>query len=277
MELNPEDGTRATPASSLARRARRAREKAGISLRDMAAQINFPHSYIHRIEMGKQLPSDDLAKALDRFFDAEGLFVELLEMARDHSLPDYGRAVLAKEPLALRIQTMTSTVVPGLLQTEDYARELIRIGHIWDSEDQLESWVAIRMRRKQIFDRKVPPHHAVLMDEAVLKRPIGGITCMASQLEHLLQVSESVYSTVLVLPFSCGAHSLPGGSATLLTLEDGTTVGHVEGIMVGEPVVSPDRLVKLARKFDMARSKALPEQDSVELIRHYLRGYVSGG
>ncbi|MEV8114721.1 helix-turn-helix transcriptional regulator [Streptomyces xiamenensis] len=276
MENTPEENARATPAASLSRRLSRARERAGLSLRELAAEIRFPHSYIHRIEKGKQLPSDDLAEALDRFFQEDGLFVELLEMARTASLPGYGDDFLLKEPTATRMEVVTSTVVPGLFQTQDYARALIAGGHSWKTERQIEDWVAVRLRRQRILHRETPPYISAIMDEAALKRPIGGRECMVSQLGRMLELVESLYVSVQVLPFSCEVHPVPGGSVTLLTMPDGASVGYVEGVMVGETIERPERVLDVKRKLDVARSLALPDRESMDLIRKYVKEHRDG-
>ncbi|UCM90488.1 helix-turn-helix domain-containing protein [Streptomyces marincola] len=272
MELNPDDD-RLTYRVVLGRQVARHRKNAKLSIRELAAELRFPYGYIGRVERGEQLPSENLAKAMDTFFGVPALFADLLKAADDAAIPDYGRMLLRKEKKALRIQEMTSTVVPGLLQTEEYARELFRVGHLWDSEEQLDQWTAIRMRRQELFRREVPPQYWALLDEAVLARPVGGPRCMRGQLDHLLGMLENPNVVMQVLPFAAGAGSLTGGSATLLNLDDGTLIGHVEGMMVGEPVLSANRLIKLTRKFDMARCQALSIDESVHVMRRYREEY----
>ncbi len=115
MELNNEDESKSTPRTVLGRRLRRLRENAGLSLRALADKVGYPHTYIGRVERGEQLPSDALAEDLDTYFETDGLFVELLTMAHDSSIPDYGSAVIEKEGKAARIQVFGSSLVPGLL------------------------------------------------------------------------------------------------------------------------------------------------------------------
>ncbi|MEO3753239.1 helix-turn-helix transcriptional regulator [Streptomyces sp. B6B3] len=271
MELNPDD-ERMTPREVLARHLRRLREGAGLSLRGLGEELRYQHTYFGRIENGGQLPSEALAKAIDDYFGTGGLFADLLKADRDAKIPDYGK-VLRKEKEAVRIHSFNSTVIPGLLQIEEYARELTRNGQAWDTEEQIERWVADRMRRKRLFEREVPPQYLVVVDEAVLARPVGGSRIMCKQLEHVLAAVESVYNTVQVVPFAEGDHGMAGGTVTLLTLADGTMIGHVEGPMTGEPVMAPDRVIKLSRKFDRVRSKALSEERSRLLILRYLKEY----
>jgi transcriptional regulator with XRE-family HTH domain len=258
MDLNPDD-ERMTPREVLARHARRLREASGLSVRALSDRIRYGFSYLSRVENGTQPPSGALVRALDEFYGTGGLFADLRKADEDAAIRDY-RAVLRKEKDAVRVQNLNSTLIPGLLQTEEYARELMRAGQNWESEAEMEEWVADRMNRQRLFEREVPPEYWALLDEAVLARPVGGPGCMARQLGHLLRASESFYNTVQVIPFSCGAHSNAGGSALLLTMSDGTIIGHVEGTMTREPITAQGRVIKLTRKFDQARSVALSEK-----------------
>jgi hypothetical protein len=208
--------------------------------------------------------------ALDEFFDADGVLAELLEMAHDTLIPAYSRKAVNKEPEAERIQVFASSLIPGLLQTDKYAKELFRRSLPGDSEDQLNERVAVRMKRKRILERSESPYYWAIMDEAALKRPIGD---MAGQLDHVLQTATRPRITIQVLPFAMGAHSMLGGSLTLHTHRDGGTIAVVESFASGETVESPKRVVELTQLFDLARSLALPEDESLDLIRRYLKEY----
>jgi transcriptional regulator with XRE-family HTH domain len=267
------DDDKVTPHTLLGKRLRRERQDAGLSLRALAEQLGYPHSYLSLIETGKRLPSEDVARALDTFFETRGLFVDLLEMAHDSLIPDYSRRIVNKEPEAERIQVFTSSLIPGLLQTEEYARELFRRSLPGEPEDQVHERVAVRMRRKGIFEREEPPYFWALMDEAALKRPIGSSKCMTEQLHHLLQVADKPRISIHIVPFAEGAHPLLGGCLTLLTLRNGGTMAFVESFASGDQVESPRRVLELTERLDVARSMALSDVKSLELIQNYLREY----
>ncbi|MFD8327583.1 helix-turn-helix domain-containing protein [Streptomyces lydicus] len=272
MELNNEDDGRATPRTVLGRRLRRLREAADLSQRALADKVGYPHTYLSRVERGEQLPSQALAQVLDDQFDAQGLFVELLTMAQDTLIANYSREFVSKEGDSIRIQVFTSSVVPGLLQTEEYTRELFRFGLPNEPSNEREARVATRMSRQRIFDQAAPPYYWAIMDEAALKRPMGSKGAMREQLERLLQAAESPRITLQILPFEQGLYAMMGGSLTLLTLKDGATVALVESFDSGDSVDSPQRVVELVQRFDTVRSHALPEHESLDLIRSYLKG-----
>ncbi|WP_327068648.1 helix-turn-helix domain-containing protein [Kitasatospora sp. NBC_01302] len=271
MELHEDEG-KATPRTMLGRRLRRMRNDAGLSLRALAEQVGYPHTYLSRVEHGEQLPSEALVAALDAHFRTNALFADLLEMAQETATPDYHRSFVEGEGLASRIQVFTSSLVPGLLQTEDYARALFRASIPGEPDEQITARVETRMRRKRIFAKDDPPFFWAMMDEAALKRPLGGSKCMREQLRQLLE-PRIPHVTIQVLPFSQGAHPMLGGSLTLLTMEGGTTIGYVESFASGETVELPRKVVELTQMFDLARSKALPEKESLDLIRTYLKEY----
>ncbi|WP_246430852.1 helix-turn-helix domain-containing protein [Streptomyces rectiverticillatus] len=149
----------------LGRRLRRSRERAGLSLRALAAKVGYPYTYIGRVERGEQLPSEALAESFDVYFGTDGLFVESLSVAQDILIANYSREFVVKERQALRIQVFTSSLIPGLLQTEGYARELFRAGMPGKHSDALEAHVAARMNRQRIFEREDSPFYWAIIDE----------------------------------------------------------------------------------------------------------------
>ncbi|MGW7412251.1 helix-turn-helix domain-containing protein [Streptomyces sp. NPDC054863] len=256
MELNNEDDGEPTPCALLGRRLRRLREQADLSLRGLADKVGYPHTYLSRIERGEQLPSENLAEDLDTYFTTDGLFVELLSLAHDPSIPDYARVVVDSENRAARVQVFSSSLVPGLLQTENYALAVFRASLPGEPREKIDERVATRMRRKKVFEKADRPLYWAIVDEAALKRPVGGAACMAGQLRHILDAAEDPKITVQVLPFTQGEHPFLGGTLSLLTLHNGATLAYVESFASGEPADSPQRIIDLTQRFDLAREGA---------------------
>lgn len=273
MELNSESG-KVTPRVRLGKRLRRLRERKGLSLRQLTEQVGgYSHSYLGRVELGEQLPSEALVDALDEFFDSDGVLGELLEMAHEWVISGYSRTFVSQEPSSERIQVFTSSVIPGLLQTEEYARELFRRSLPSESEDELRDRVAARVRRQRVFDREEPLPYWAIMDEAALKRPIGSPGAMIKQMRHLLEMAVRPSIMVQVLPFGQGMHPMLGGGLTIMTLRKGGTIALVESFDSGEAVESTKRVVELSVRFDLARSLALTDEKSLDLMRRYLKEY----
>ncbi|MFJ5099971.1 helix-turn-helix domain-containing protein [Streptomyces sp. NPDC088554] len=272
MELDNEE-EKVTPRTVLGRALRRERDLVNLSLRALADGLGYPHSYISRVEHGKQLPSDELAEALDTRFGTRGLFAGLLAMEHGLMIPDYSRKVVSKESEASRIQVFTSSLVPGLLQTEGYARELFRKSIPGESEEACAERVAVRVRRQRIFERPDPVFYWAIMDEAALRRPMGTAKNMVGQMNHLLEMAARPHITIQVLPFDKGAYPMLGGSLTIMTLKQGGTIALVESFASGTGVESAKRVLEFTTRFDSARSMALADDESINLIRTYLKGY----
>ncbi|MCK1798399.1 helix-turn-helix transcriptional regulator [Streptomyces sp. XM4193] len=274
MEVNPIDENDGdTPRAILARRLRTARARANLTVRALAEEIDYPYGYLSRVENGRQLPSDALAEALDGRFGTDGLFGELLAMSRNHLIADYSRAVVEREPEAHRIQVFTSSIVPGLLQTKAHADALFLASVPGITREEVAERVVVRLHRQQIFARESPPYYWAVMDEVALRRQVGGRECMREQLRHLVQESRRPRTTLQVVPFEQGAHSMLGGSLTLHTLGNGETIAVIESFATGTPVEEPSRVLLLQQRYDMARSKALCETESLALIQRYLKEY----
>ncbi|MFD7611015.1 helix-turn-helix domain-containing protein [Streptomyces sp. NPDC059828] len=280
MELEPEEDEKpGSPAQMLAKRAKKARKQyggTGLALRALGTKLGFPHSYLARVESGEQLPSLALAETMDDFYETDGLFTDLLALtlAVSAETPKWGHKVLEAEKRAGRIQTFNSSVVPGLLQTEAYTTALYTESMPGKDAENITLQVAKRAHRRAVLDSAVPPLYWAIMDEAALRRPVGGAAVMADQIRHILKMTETKSNVqVQVLPFSRGVHPLLGGSLSLLTLRDGATFAYVESFASGVSVESPADVLELATLLDIARSKALDSGESVSLFREYLKEY----
>lgn len=141
----------------------------------------------------------------------------------------------------------------------------------WKSNEQVTARVATRIKRQEVFDKPNPPYFWAIIDEAAIKRPVGDDACMREQLTRLLQEAGQWGTRVQVLPFSQREHSMMGGSLSLLTLKNNSTLGYVESFRSAEPVGVQEKVLELIELFDVARSKALPEKESLDLIHHYLK------
>jgi transcriptional regulator with XRE-family HTH domain len=268
------DKSQLGPDQMIARRLREHREAHGLSQGALAKLIGYPQSYISKVENGKQRPGDGLSEALDAHFGTHGEFVALLEMARALLIEPGAREVVAKELVSVRLRTFASGVIPGLLQTEDYARSQFRKGRPRDTEDQIEERVAARLNRHvKLFGRDDPPFYRAVIDEAALARPAHSKKVMADQLRALLPYQNHPRIRVHVLPFTAYDHGMQGGSLNLLDLEAGGTVALVESFRTGQPVESPREVVEYEELFEAVQHEALPVHESGDLIRRYIEDY----
>ncbi|MEV6426699.1 helix-turn-helix transcriptional regulator [Nocardia sp. NPDC051463] len=210
-------------------RMRRLREACGISREDAGEAIRGSHSKISRLELGRVgFRQRDLVDLLAFYgvTDPEELaeFIELAQQAsasgwwhRDTDwLPKWFDTYLGLEQAARLIRCYEPRAVPELLQTADYARALLTLAHPDERDDAIERRVALRMRRQEILARRDPPQFWVTVDEAALRRPIGGSTVWRGQLDHLVQLAAQPHISVQVLADHVGGPAIADGAFTML-------------------------------------------------------------
>ncbi len=208
---------------------RRLREERGITLEDAGEVIRASGSKMSRLETGRVGFKDrDIADLLT-FYDVtdEEQRAALRELARSASahgwwhdysdvLPNWFEAYVGLEEAATSIRAYEIQFVPGLLQTEDYARAVTLLGHHGAPSTEIDQRVALRMARQSLLAGPAPTHLWAVLDEAVLRRPAGRPGVMRRQLQHLLEAAERPNVTVQVIPFASGAHAAAGGPFSIL-------------------------------------------------------------
>jgi hypothetical protein len=212
---------------------RRLREAHGVSREDAGWEIRASESKISRMELGrvsfKERDVDDLL-TLYGLVDAEERD-RLLTLARQANtpgwwhrygdvLPSWFQSYLGLEAAASLIRTYEVQFVPGLLQTADYARSVVLLGHGRASTDELDRRVDLRMRRQKILDRPEPVQLWAVIDEAVLRRPVGSRATMRAQIEGLIDATQRQSVHLQILPFQVGGHSAAGGAFSILRFPD---------------------------------------------------------
>lgn len=249
------------------------REKLGMSQREFATFLGYQQSTIAKVESGERNITDKIAEMLDDRLDTRGEFATLLAMARALLIEPGAREVISREPEAERIRVFSSSAMPGLLQTPEYAAALTQESRPNDSPDEVAELVAARMQRQRLaLGRVNPPLYRAVVDEAVLARPVGTNRVMLSQLEKLLSCRGNKRVRVQVLPYVARQHGMMGGSLYLFDLPGGTVV-MVENFRSGQGVQAPAEVVEYEELFEAAERKALPVEDSAELISRYAKEY----
>lgn len=209
---------------------RRLREDRGITRDDAGYVIRASGSKISRLELGRvSFKERDIADLLTFYGVEDNEQREaLLELARDANTPgwwhDYDdvlaswfQTYVGLEEAASLIRTYEVQFVPGLLQTEDYARSVIVSGRPELRAEEVERRVGLRMERQKVIGRKSHPVQLwVVVDEALLRRPIGGTKVMRGQIQRLLELSEKSNITIQIMPFRFGGHSAEGGAFSIL-------------------------------------------------------------
>uniref|UniRef100_A0AAU2VWF3 Helix-turn-helix domain-containing protein n=1 Tax=Streptomyces sp. NBC_00008 TaxID=2903610 RepID=A0AAU2VWF3_9ACTN len=251
---------------------RRHRERAGLSLVQLAEIVNSSKSTLARIETADLMPPPDIPNRLDMAFGTDDRFHGLYELARREIHPDQYKRYMDFESRAEVIEQYGAQTLPGLLQTEEYARTLIRCDEDLCPE-QVEELVAARMSRKDRLRSDNPPFRWAIIDESVLLRPLGSPACMREQLASLLEQVNAPNSKVQVMPFSAGLHRLLGGALTLLTPPDGVCVAYEESFRAGHLYEDPAAVKRWRQQYDVLRANSLTLDESAERIRTAMKGY----
>jgi len=208
---------------------RRLREAAGVSTEEAGYEIRASRSKISRMETGRvRFKVRDVQDLITLYGLTEGpQRSEVLDLATRSSAPDwwarYGdilpgwfETYLGLESVAVSIRSFEVQFVPGLFQTEDYARAVTRLGHRAAPAEEIERRVALRARRQDLLTRPAPPHVWSVIDEAVLRRPSGGAAVMRAQLRRLTEAAELPHVTLQVVPFDRGGHAGASGAFSIL-------------------------------------------------------------
>ena len=252
---------------------RRLRQGAGLTIDRVARELDCSDTKISRIETGKMKARRlDVLAMLDHYgVTAEAERERLLQLNREARqdgwwaryedvLPSGFETFVGLEADAAALRSFALAAVPGLLQTPEYARALLRAGHPGTPCDQVERLVSLRTTRQRLLDRRPAPLRLwTVVDEAVLRRPVGGREVMVDQLRAMAELTERDNVTVQVLPFEKGAHVSLSGMFTLIEFPDAadSDVVYVEGAGGNLYLERPEDVRQAARSFDRLVASAL--------------------
>ncbi|MDA0565293.1 helix-turn-helix transcriptional regulator [Streptomonospora sp. S1-112] len=247
---------------------RRRREELGLSLDRLAERVPLSAGMLGAIERGVRGLKERYAPQLDEALRSGGQITRLVAHVSKSGIPLW---LAELEPLlgrATLIRQWQLGWIPGLLQTEDYARAVVRAGETLATEAQLEQYVRARMRRQQVVWQAPQPRGVFVIDEAVLERNVGGEGVMIPQWDHLLAMAELPHVTLHVLPLSAAPHvgldgsfqvlRVPGEPGDILVLENRSEsdIDHVDA-----------KVAQYSQDFEDLRGLALPPAASIAMIR----------
>jgi len=213
---------------------RKLREASGVTPDQAGYEIRASRSKISRLEHGRvSFKERDVADLLSLYGVTDsGQRRHLLMLAEranspgwwaryDDVLPDWFETYIGLEQATSLIRTYELQFVPGLFQTEDYARAVTVLGHRAAPAEEIERRVSLRLKRQEILSRAEPvPRVWAVIDESALRRPLGGREVMRTQLQHLIELTDSPQVTLQIMPFDRGGHSAAGGSFAILRFAD---------------------------------------------------------
>ncbi|MFF1687636.1 MULTISPECIES: Scr1 family TA system antitoxin-like transcriptional regulator [unclassified Streptomyces] len=269
MAIEDNPGSRTSYGDELRRR----REAAGFTQEQLSARAIMSRTHIAHIEAGRRRPSLEDARRLDQVLNTGGVFENFLPTQGEGSVAEHFAEALELERQATVIRTYAPKLVPGMLQTEAYAREVLQSGFPPKTDEERDRLLVTRLDRARILDNFTSPVAWYLLDEAVLRRPVGGSAVMCEQLCHIAAVGESRRIRVHVLPFSAGLHALLEGSVSLMWFADLPPVAYVEALKTGRVLELPSVVRECQAVYDHAMGDALSHRKSLDLIRSVAEDY----
>jgi transcriptional regulator with XRE-family HTH domain len=270
-----------SPRHVLGRMVRYYRGKAGMSRPEVAAAICKSVSLVESIERGERVATEDVTADLDRVLGAGGDLIQLREeMAEGISYQPFAAWfqdwVEDIEPRARRLRTFEPNLVPGLLQTEDYAKAVFS-ARFGITQEEVARRASSRLKRQEILSTDDPPAFWAILDEWVLRRPVGGRYVMADQMRRLIEAARRPRLTIRIVPASVGVHAgLDGGGFTIADFADGPNIGQQEGaVHGGQPIQAIKELEALEVVWDTLRDEALSRTASLELLEEVAKSWTS--
>jgi hypothetical protein len=244
-----------------------------MGVRELASYTSYSFQQLSNVETGRRTPSEAFSKEVDAALKTVDRFQRILWRVLEDQFPDWFVGPAREEGRATKIRTYQTQVVHGLFQTEDYARALMRAARPREHADRIETSVAARLGRQDSLAGENPPLVWTILDEGVLRRPIGSRPIMAAQLERVLEAAESPSNVFQILPFSAGAHAGLDGSFTLWSYDDRDDVLYVEGMLTGQLVEGRGKLAAAHLSYDLLQAASLPRDQSLEAIHTALKDY----
>jgi transcriptional regulator with XRE-family HTH domain len=269
-ELDPSSSVLAYFGAEL----RRHREAAGLSQERLAKLITYSAGLVGLIETARRTPSRDFAERCDAALETDGVLLRLWPLVHRGAFPEWVRNFVELEATASAIRSFECQLIPGLLQTEDYARAVLRVRPSRFSPAQLDEAVAARLSRQSILNEPSSPLAWFILDEAILRRPIGNAATMRAQLTRLLEVGDSPHVFVQVVPFTVGEYPGLDGGLTILSFDERPDIGYLEGHGGSAVLIeSPDQVAECSLAYDMTRAVALSPKLSADMIRAAMEDY----
>ncbi|WP_119726846.1 helix-turn-helix domain-containing protein [Thermomonospora amylolytica] len=256
-----------SPLVRFGREMRRHRLHAHLTPEEIAERAQCTTAKVLAIENGITVPTRSVARHIDRAVSADGALVELWVSIMQSAYPPWFRTIVEQERKAVFIQEFESVAVPGLFQTEEYARALFTSANPMASHLWIEQFVVARLDRQDLLAAEEQPRIMLVLDESVFRRRVGGRRVMSEQLGHLLRCARLPRVHLQVLPFSVRDH--PGGLVPfrVMGFQSQADVCYEETFLDGRLTSDPSHVQQRKLAFNILQAKALSQQDSQSLIR----------
>ncbi|MFD3502072.1 Scr1 family TA system antitoxin-like transcriptional regulator [Streptomyces sp. NPDC058678] len=253
---------------------KRRREDAGITQAELGLRVFVSGGYIGQFEQAIRKPQLDVAQRIDGVLQTDGLFERLWrKLIKEQPYTEYFAHVVELEQLATEICEYAPTVIPGLLQTREYARAVFLAGNPLATDEYIEELVRGRMDRTQLLKDATRPVYWAVLHETALRMPVGDAGIMAHQLDHVAALARGRTGLLQVLPFAAGAHPEMGKLMKLMEFEDAPPTIYTEGVRSGSLLDEPAVVKQVRASYDHIRAAALSPEATLALIESVAEDY----
>lgn len=245
----------------------RFRVEAGLTQRQLADRACAQPETIASIEQGRRTLLPPLARDLDRILETKGaLETAVANMPEVDLIPAWAEQYMDLERTALALSFFANQVLPGLLQTENYARAVFDSRVPAFSQEEIDTHVSNRLERQEILRRKLPPTTSFIISEAILCAPLGGRDVHRETLRHLSTCADLPGFALQIMPLVRATHAALDGPFILLETPDYQRIAYTETQRGSQLISDPDEVSILAQKYAMLRTQALNVEDSKDLL-----------
>lgn len=260
-----------SPLALYADELRRARTEAGLSQEALGKAIGYSASLVAGVEQARRNPGPDFTTRCDDLLKTGGRLRRVRRMMLEQELSACLRDWTPVEQEASALRWYEPLLVPGLLQTEEYARALLAKGPA--PAEELDKQVAVRVHRQAILARKNPVQLTAVMDEGVLRRCVGSAKIMSDQLAYLVEAAEKPHIHVHIVTADAGVYAGLGGGFVIATLPDGQNIGYMDNPLGGQLVERPADVLTLQNFWEDVRAVALPHAQTIALIEEVMKSW----
>ncbi|MFG2873077.1 Scr1 family TA system antitoxin-like transcriptional regulator [Streptomyces sp. NPDC048338] len=248
------------------------RKRARLTQEEFAPRVRYSVPTVASIEQGRRFPPADFVERAEDVLDGLGVLrAASKHLSRQPGLASWFRQWAKLETEALNLYTYECRLVPGLLQTEAYARELFNEQRPPLGDDQIEAQLAARLERQRLLTDRPNTAYSFIVEQHVLERPTGGVQAMREQVAHLIDLGERRNLEVQIMPRTRGHHAGLGGPMRLLETPGNQWFAYCEGQESGQFIRDPKVVSILQMRYARMRSQALTLEDSLSLLRR-MRG-----
>jgi transcriptional regulator with XRE-family HTH domain len=246
------------------------RERAGLTQPEFGRRIGYGIDMVSSVERGKRPPREQFIDGAERELDGRGIFHAVREDVEETRYPARFREFAKLERQAAEIQMYDQMVVPGLLQTGEYARAIYLMRRPGLDEEAIEGHVAARMARRTVFERPPAPVMSFVVEETVLRRPLGGRPVLRGQLRHLLDIGRLHHVELQVMPLEAEEHAGLVGSLALLEIPDRPKVAYTESQGRSAWFTERKDVRAFETRYGTIRAQALTPRESLKLVEKLL-------